>query len=86
MPAIGVIFSSFDFQKGPVVIFLNNINREFAQKVSVKVIYAALSGHTSIRAEDFITGESIVPFPEENKIVFSYFFPYIDPESPTFVG
>ena len=72
MSSVGVIFSSFDFTKGPIAVYNHNSTEDFAEKVSFKVIYAALSGHTSIRAEDFITGESIIPFPEEKKLVFSY--------------
>lgn len=79
MSQFGVIFSSFDFQEGPVVVFNKNSDDDLAKKISFKVIYAAMSGHTSTRAESFITGESIIPFPEANKIVFSYIFPFVDP-------
>ena len=74
----GIAFSCFDFQQGPITVFISNLDEEFAKKINVKVLYSALAGHNSINVKEFVTGETITPLAEEQKIVFSFLFPYID--------
>ena len=42
----GIIFSSFDFLEGLIDIF-SSVNKEIVKKISLKVLYAALTGYNS---------------------------------------
>lgn len=77
----GIVFSSFDFLQGPIVVY-KNIPDELAKKISLKVLYATLTGHNSqIEGhEKTITSSSVIPMQEDNLIVFVYVFPLVDPK------
>lgn len=76
----GIVFSSFDFLQGPVVLF-KTVTDELAKKISLKILYATLTGHNSqIEGhEKTITSSSVIPMQENNLIVFAYVFPLVDP-------
>lgn len=77
----GIVFSSFDFLQGPVVVY-RTVPDEIAKKISLKVLYATLTGHNSQSEghEKTITSSSVIPMQEDNLIVFVYVFPLIDPK------
>lgn len=74
MASYGIAFITFDFRQGPVVPFHENLTPDFCEKIGIKVLMAGLAGHGSNQSSNYV-GESITPFPEEQKLVFSYLFP-----------
>lgn len=73
---IGLAFLSFDLKKGPVIPFSNNLTDNFCEKMALRVLFTGVAGDKSKNADSFY-GESIIPFPDDDKIVFSYLFPIL---------
>ena len=71
---IGIAFISFDFKKGTVVLYSNNITEDFCSLLALKTVVTGFSNNRQDSIKSYYA-ESIIPFPNENKVVFSYLFP-----------
>ncbi|MHA2105539.1 MAG: hypothetical protein ACW981_19100 [Candidatus Hodarchaeales archaeon] len=71
---IGLAFLTFDLTKGPVIPYSTNLTDSFCEKMALRVLFTGVAGDKSKNGDSFY-GESIIPFPDDNKIVFSYLFP-----------
>lgn len=70
----GLAFITFDFRKGPIVPYLVNLEKSIAEEIALKVFVGSLSMHSVAGDELFKTQESVIPFPDHEKVAFSHFF------------
>ncbi|MFW9993528.1 MAG: hypothetical protein ACFFD4_15900, partial [Candidatus Odinarchaeota archaeon] len=70
---VDVVFSVFDEKEGPIPIFTTIKDEILAKKISVKSMVSTLI-NVDKGPMDRLQGEAIIPFPNENKIAFIFFF------------
>jgi hypothetical protein len=78
---VGLAFLTFDLTKGPVIPYCNDLSDSFCEKMALRVLFTGVAGDKS-KDSDSYYGESIIPFPDDQKIVFSYLFPVQTSKNP----
>ncbi len=72
----GVCLGIFDEQMGPMSVYFKGMDQTTADKIAMKTMVGALS-----LSQQVDEGESIIPFQEENKTAFVYYFSIADEEA-----